>query len=114
MLALALRISFETARSSARAALVRPPCRYRPLRLPVGAPPRAPWHRHPVQPRTAGARHGWRVRFEVGVIPTFVSPAATTLGLRLAGVELREQPYDYKQALAQTPSDCQGGLVVMT
>src|SRR5215831_11594095 len=65
MLARASRISFETTQRSAIAALVRPPCRYRPLRLPVGAPPRAPWHRHTVQPRTAGARHGWHVRFAV-------------------------------------------------
>jgi hypothetical protein len=65
MLARASRTSFETARRSASAALARPPCRYPPLHLPVGAPPRAPWHRHTMQPRTAGARHGRRVRFEV-------------------------------------------------
>jgi hypothetical protein len=33
--------------------------------LPFGAPPRAPWKRHTVQPRTAGALHCLRVRFEL-------------------------------------------------
>jgi putative tryptophan/tyrosine transport system substrate-binding protein len=40
--------------------------------------------------------------------------AAPTLGLRLAGIELREQPYDYEGALAQAPSDYRGSLFVMT
>jgi hypothetical protein len=33
--------------------------------LPFGAPPPAPWKRQTVQPRTAGALHRSRVRFEV-------------------------------------------------
>jgi len=33
------------------------------------------------------------------------SSAAAAVGLRLAGVELREQPYDYEEALAQAPPD---------
>jgi putative tryptophan/tyrosine transport system substrate-binding protein len=36
------------------------------------------------------------------------------LGLRLAGIELREQPYDYERALAQAPSDYRRNLFVMT
>ena len=36
------------------------------------------------------------------------------LGLRLAGIELREQPYDYERALAQVPSDYRRNLFVMT
>jgi hypothetical protein len=36
-----------------------------PLRFPFGPPPRAPWKRQTVQPRTAGALHRSRVRFEV-------------------------------------------------
>jgi putative ABC transport system substrate-binding protein len=40
--------------------------------------------------------------------------AAPTLGLRLAGIELREQPYDYEGALTQAPSDYRGSLFVMT
>ena len=34
--------------------------------------------------------------------------------MRLFGSELREQPYDYEQALAQAPSDHRGWLFVMT
>ena len=34
----------------------------------------------------------------------WAGPAAE-LGLRLAGVELGEQPYDYEKALAQAPPD---------
>jgi putative ABC transport system substrate-binding protein len=36
------------------------------------------------------------------------------LGLRLAGIELREQPYDYERALAQVPADYRRHLFVMT
>ena len=36
-------------------------------KLPLGAPPLAPWKRHTFHPRTAGALHRWRVRFEVAV-----------------------------------------------
>jgi putative ABC transport system substrate-binding protein len=39
--------------------------------------------------------------------------AAPALGLRLAGIELREQPYDYDGALALVPSDYRGSLFVM-
>jgi hypothetical protein len=34
-------------------------------RRDLGAPPRAPWKRHTVQPRTAGVLHRSRVRIEV-------------------------------------------------
>jgi putative tryptophan/tyrosine transport system substrate-binding protein len=40
--------------------------------------------------------------------------AAPALGLRLVGVELREQPYDYEQALAQSQSDQPRNLFVMS
>jgi ABC-type uncharacterized transport system substrate-binding protein len=40
--------------------------------------------------------------------------AAVTLGLRLASIELREQPYDYERALAQTPPDHRGALIMPT
>jgi putative ABC transport system substrate-binding protein len=40
--------------------------------------------------------------------------AGTTLGLRLAGVELKERPYDYDAALAKAAPDYRGALVVMT
>jgi putative ABC transport system substrate-binding protein len=36
------------------------------------------------------------------------------LGLQLTGVELRERPYDYEQALAQAPMDHRKNLFVMT
>jgi ABC-type uncharacterized transport system substrate-binding protein len=39
--------------------------------------------------------------------------AATTLGLQLAGIELRDPPYDYERALAQSAPDHRGGLIVM-
>jgi putative ABC transport system substrate-binding protein len=38
--------------------------------------------------------------------------AAATLGLRLAGVEFREQPYDYERGLAQVPPDHRRALIV--
>jgi putative ABC transport system substrate-binding protein len=38
---------------------------------------------------------------------------APSLGLQLAGVELREQPYDYDRALSAAPSDYRGALVAM-
>jgi ABC transporter substrate binding protein len=40
--------------------------------------------------------------------------AAPALGLRLVGIELREQPYDYEQALAQGQSDQRRNLFVMS
>ena len=40
--------------------------------------------------------------------------AAPALGLRLFGSELREQPYDYEQALARAPADYRGWMFVMT
>ena len=40
--------------------------------------------------------------------------AAPALGLRLFGSELREQPYDYEQALARAPADYRGWVFVMT
>ena len=55
----------ETRRRSALASWVRRPCLYEPLASPFGADaPRAPWKRHTVQPRTAGALHCFLVRFE--------------------------------------------------
>jgi putative ABC transport system substrate-binding protein len=42
------------------------------------------------------------------------SAAAPDFGLRLAGVELREQPYDYEKALAQAPPDYHRTLVMPT
>jgi putative tryptophan/tyrosine transport system substrate-binding protein len=40
--------------------------------------------------------------------------AAATLAIRLAGVELRELPYDYEGALTHAPADHRGILIVMT
>ena len=40
--------------------------------------------------------------------------AAATLGLRVAGIELREPPYDYERAFAQSPPDHRNELLVMT
>jgi len=39
--------------------------------------------------------------------------AAATLGLRVAGIELRQPPYDYELAFAQSPPDHRGELLVM-
>jgi putative ABC transport system substrate-binding protein len=40
--------------------------------------------------------------------------AAQKLGLKLAGIELRDRPYNYERALAQAPTDQRGALIVMT
>jgi putative ABC transport system substrate-binding protein len=40
--------------------------------------------------------------------------AAATIGLQVAGIELREQPYDYERALTLTPPDHRNALVVST
>jgi putative tryptophan/tyrosine transport system substrate-binding protein len=40
--------------------------------------------------------------------------AAPELGLRLAGIEFREQPYDYERAVAQLPSEGRRVLIVLT
>ena len=40
--------------------------------------------------------------------------AGTMLGLRLAGIEFKEKPYDYEAALANAAPDYRGALVVMT
>jgi putative ABC transport system substrate-binding protein len=40
--------------------------------------------------------------------------AATTLGLRLFGIELRTPPYDYERALHEAPPDYRGMLIVAT
>jgi putative tryptophan/tyrosine transport system substrate-binding protein len=40
--------------------------------------------------------------------------AAAKLGLRLAGIEFREQPYDYERALAQLPLEHRRVLMVLT
>ncbi|WP_027575682.1 ABC transporter substrate-binding protein [Bradyrhizobium sp. WSM1743] len=42
------------------------------------------------------------------------SDASAKLGVRLVGIELRDQPYNYEQALAQAPADHRGNLIVMT
>jgi putative tryptophan/tyrosine transport system substrate-binding protein len=39
--------------------------------------------------------------------------AAPALGLSVAGVELRERPYNYERALTDAPGDHRGALVVM-
>ena len=56
------RSSTAHSRRKARASLLYWPCFQAPLALPLGAPPRAPWNRHTLQPRTAGARHWHRDR----------------------------------------------------
>ena len=58
--------SWLTARRCSTISTEYIPCSQLPLRLPL-APPRAPWNRHTLQPRTAGALQGLRVRFEVAV-----------------------------------------------
>jgi putative tryptophan/tyrosine transport system substrate-binding protein len=40
--------------------------------------------------------------------------AGAKLGLRLAGVELRDPPYDFDRALAEAPADHRKNLLVMT
>src|SRR5918998_4895648 len=40
--------------------------------------------------------------------------AASKLGLRLAGIEFREQPYDYERALAKLPPEHRRVLMVLT
>jgi putative ABC transport system substrate-binding protein len=40
------------------------------------------------------------------------SAAAAEFGLQLAGVELRDQPYDYEKALAQAPSDHRDVVII--
>ena len=40
--------------------------------------------------------------------------AAPGVGLRLVGIEFREQPYDYERALAQLPSEDHRALIVLT
>jgi putative ABC transport system substrate-binding protein len=39
--------------------------------------------------------------------------AATKLGFQLAGVQVRDPPYDYERALAQSAPDHRGSLIVM-
>jgi ABC-type uncharacterized transport system substrate-binding protein len=43
-----------------------------------------------------------------------VQPAAATLGLRVAGVALNEQPHDYERALSQVQPDQRGMLYVLS
>ena len=40
--------------------------------------------------------------------------AAQKLGLKLASIEFRKQPYDYEAALAQAPPDRRDALIIMT
>jgi putative ABC transport system substrate-binding protein len=42
------------------------------------------------------------------------STAAPEFGLRLADVQLRDQPYDYEKALAQVPADFRSVVIVPT
>jgi putative ABC transport system substrate-binding protein len=42
-----------------------------------------------------------------------VEKAAKTLGIRVIGIELHEQPYDYERALADAPPEATGLLVPM-
>jgi putative tryptophan/tyrosine transport system substrate-binding protein len=42
------------------------------------------------------------------------SSAAAGFGVQLAGVELRDQPYDYEKALAQAPPDNRGVVIFPT
>jgi putative tryptophan/tyrosine transport system substrate-binding protein len=42
------------------------------------------------------------------------SNVAAEFGLRIAGVELREQPYDYERALAKVPPDHRSTLIMPT
>jgi putative ABC transport system substrate-binding protein len=42
------------------------------------------------------------------------SESAEKFGLQVAGIELRERPYDYEKALLQAPSTHRGFLIVMT
>jgi ABC-type uncharacterized transport system substrate-binding protein len=48
--------------------------------------------------------HQWRATRE----------SAEKFGLQVAGVELRERPYDYEKALLQSPTTHRGFLIVMT
>jgi len=41
-----------------------------------------------------------------------VQGAVATLGIQLTGIEARERPFDYEQALAQVPPDRRGALLV--
>jgi putative ABC transport system substrate-binding protein len=43
-----------------------------------------------------------------------VQSAAVELGLRLVGIEFREQPYDYERAAAPLPSDGRRVVIVLT
>ena len=43
-----------------------------------------------------------------------VQDAGAKLGLRLAGIELREQPYDYERAISQVPLDFRQNIIVMS
>lgn len=42
------------------------------------------------------------------------SSAAPAFGLRLADVQLHDQPYDYEKAFAQAPSDCRSVVIFPT
>ena len=39
---------------------------------------------------------------------------AKTLGLQVAGIELRDEPYDYERALGMAPADHRGALIAMS
>src|SRR6476646_9412880 len=63
------------------ASFVLAPCRKLPFLFPSGAPPRAPCIRQTRQPRTAGARHGFPVRFDLALQRG--APWALCMGLML-------------------------------
>jgi len=52
----------------------------------------------------AASAHQWKA----------IEAVAATVGLRLAGIELREEPYDYERALTQAPPDHRSVLIVLT
>jgi hypothetical protein len=54
-------------RDASMTSLVRPPCRKLLFLFPSGAPPLAPCIRQTLQPRTAGARQRFPVRFDLAL-----------------------------------------------
>ena len=61
-------------------------------------------------PRFEAATMLWDARSEYQWKAT--SSAAASFGLRLAGVELQKQPYDYEGALASVPPDHRSALII--
>src|SRR5262249_15842941 len=72
-----------------------------------------------VRRSSARANGSYRVSTQTQAATVFwdqisVDQCGAKLGVRLAGIELREQPYDYEQALVQAPAANRGSLIVMT